>query len=83
VPVGQRCVARYDALVADPASEIAHICAAIGFGWDRALEGGLPLANHTVSAPRVDKWRARESEIAPVLPALAATIERAAAFATR
>jgi LPS sulfotransferase NodH len=83
VPVGQRCVARYDALVADPASEIARICTAIGFGWDRPLEGGLPLANHTVSAPREDKWRVRESEIAPRLPALSATMERAAAFASR
>jgi hypothetical protein len=83
VPTVQRCVARYDALVADPAAEIGRICAAVGFGWDRALDGSLPLANHTVSAPRADKWRTRESEIAPLLPALAATMQRAAAFASR
>jgi len=70
-------------LVADPASEIARICTAIGFGWDQALEGALPLANHTVSAPREDKWRTREIQITPLLPALAATMERAAAFASR
>jgi hypothetical protein len=83
VPAGQRCVARYDALVADPAAEIARICSAVGFGWDQALDGRLPLANHTVSEPREGKWRVRESEIAPLLPALAATMERAAAFAAR
>jgi hypothetical protein len=83
LPPAQRIVARYDELVADPGAEIARLCAAVGFRWDRPLDGPLPLANHTVSAPRADKWRAREAEIAPLLPALAATMERVAACASR
>jgi len=83
LPPSQRVVARYDALVADPAAEVARLCAAIGFRWDRPIDGPLPLANHTVSAPQADKWRRREAELAPLLERLAATIERAAAFAAR
>ncbi len=83
LPAAQRVVARYDALVADPGAEIARLCAALGFGWDRPIDGPLPLANHTVSAPQADKWRRREVELAPQLARLAPTIERAAVFATR
>lgn len=76
-------VARYDALLADPNAEIARICAAIGFGWDQPLGASLPLANHTVSAPRPDKWRRREAELAPVLARIAGTIARAERVAAR
>jgi hypothetical protein len=83
VPAGQTCVARYDALIADPTAEIARICAAVGFAWDQPLDGGLPLANHTVSAPREDKWRAREAQITPLLAVVAETMQRAAGVASR
>lgn len=76
-------VARYDALLADPDAEIRRLCAFAGFDWDRDLGAGLPLANHTVSAPNPDKWRRRESVIAPLLPRLEKTMQRAARFAER
>jgi len=77
------CVARYDALVDDPNREIARVCAAVGFGWDQTLDARLPLANHTVSAPRADKWRQREADIAPMLERMAATVDRASRVAQR
>jgi len=83
LPSAQCVVARYDALTGNPAAEIARLCAALGFGWDQPIDGPLPLANHTVSEPRADKWRRREDELAPELARLGPTIARAAAFAAR
>jgi hypothetical protein len=77
------CVARYDALIADPSKEIARVCAMVDFAWDRALTDGLPLASHTVSAPHAEKWRRREYHIEPVLARYSATVERAARMAER
>lgn len=79
----RRVVARYDALVGDPAAEIARLCAATGLAWDRPLDARLPLAKHTVSAPQADKWRRREAELTPVLARVGRTMERAAVFAAR
>lgn len=83
VPAERRTVARYDALVADPPTEIGRLCTALGFGWDQPLGAALPLANHTVSEPKADKWRRREAEIAPVLARIGATVARAERFAAR
>jgi hypothetical protein len=83
LPADRWTVARYDALKADPSAEIARLCAALDFKWDRALGADLPLARHTVSKPSDDKWRARAGEIEEVLPAIASTIERAARIAAR
>lgn len=77
LPASRWCVARYDALLADPNSEIARVCAAVGFGWDRRLDARLPVASHTVSAPRRDKWRAREQEVERALAQVAETAGRA------
>ncbi|HEY0180088.1 MAG TPA: sulfotransferase, partial [Dokdonella sp.] len=79
----RRFVARYDALVADPAAEIARLCAAVGFDWDEPLGARLPLADHTVSAPHAEKWRRREADVVPMLARVGATVARAAAFAAR
>ena len=76
-------IARYDALLADPAAEIRRLCGFAGLAWDRDLGRGLPIADHTVSAPDPDKWRRRENVIAPLLPRLRETMERAEAFARR
>lgn len=76
-------VARYDALVADPASEVARSCAAVDFVWDRALDTNLPLARYTVSKPDPDKWKRHQAEIEFVLPQLAQTIARAEQLAKR
>ncbi len=81
---GERWVAaRYDALLADPNAEVRRLCAAMDLAWDRELAGALPLARHTVSKPQPDKWRAREAEIAAVLPGIAPLIERASRAAGR
>ncbi|MFA7321030.1 MAG: sulfotransferase, partial [Dokdonella sp.] len=77
------CVARYDALLANPGEEIARISGAMGLRWDRPLENLLPLANHTVSQPHADKWRRRESEILPVLARMAELTGRAEQVAAR
>lgn len=68
---------RYDRLLADPDAEIRKVCAAMGFEWDQVLGDNLPLANHTVSIPRREKWRQREHEIAPRLARIADTMARA------
>lgn len=83
IPADRRTTAHYDALVADPGAEIRRICAAMDIPWDRQLNGALPLARHTVSEPKADKWRAREPEIAPVLPAIATLMDRAQRAAAR
>ena len=76
-------VARYDALVADPASEVARLCAAVDFVWDRPLDANLPLARYTVSKPDPDKWKRHQAEIEALLPQLAGTIARAEQLAKR
>lgn len=83
IPAGRRTVARYDALVADPAAEVARLCTAIGFGWDETLGATLPLARHTVSEPKADKWRRREAELLPVLARIGDTVARAQRHAAR
>lgn len=80
VPRRRVCALTYRDFLADPAGNIARICAFAGIGWDRKLPDVLPLSNHTLSAPHPDKWRRHEAAIAPYLPALRATHERARAF---
>lgn len=77
----RRCVARYDALVSDPNTEIRRLCSRLDLRWDRVLGPELSPARYTVSAPRRGKWHAREPEILPTLPRLAKITARAAAIA--
>lgn len=77
LPSDQRIAVRYDAFVANPEAEIRKLCAKLDLQWDRALDAQLPPARYTVSAPRPDKWRAREAEIQPWLAILAETHSRA------
>ena len=82
LPVERRTIARYDALVAEPAAEIRRLCEAVGLDWDQTgLE--LRLSKYTVSPPDADKWRRHTAEIEAVLPALAEQMARAERFATR
>lgn len=81
LPSSRWCVARYDALLANPDAEIKRICATIGFDWDRRLGTELPVANHTVSAPSREKWRAREQEVERALEQVAESAARAARVA--
>jgi hypothetical protein len=70
----------YRDFLTDPGGNVARVCAFAGIGWDRKLPDVLPLSDHTVSPPHPDKWRRHEALIAPYLPALRATDERARAF---
>jgi Sulfotransferase family/Aspartyl/Asparaginyl beta-hydroxylase len=70
----------YRDFLADPVGNIAQICAFAGIGWDRKIPAALPLSRHTVTPPHPEKWRRHEAAIAPYLPALRATDERARAF---
>lgn len=82
LPIERRTIARYDALVAEPAAEIRRLCEATGLDWDHAgLQ--LRLSRYTVSPPDADKWRRHSAEIEAILPALAEQIARAERFATR
>ena len=83
LPASRWCVARYDALLDDPDAEMARVCAAIDFEWDRKLDAKLPIASHTVSAPRPDKWRAREREVAQALALITKVARRAERVAQR
>ena len=79
-----RChVVRYDTLLANPAGEVTRLCQALGLGWDRSLDGALPLSRYTVSQPASDKWRRHEGLIEQVLPGLQTTLARAERFAAR
>ena len=75
-------IARYDSLLANPMAEIAHLCKALDFGWDRPLDK-LPLSRYTVTPPDPDKWRRHEAEILGVLPEIQGTVDRAQDFAAR
>jgi hypothetical protein len=83
LPAENWCVARYDALLADPRAEIGRLCAHAGFAWDRPLDSALPLSRHTLTPPDAQKWRQHEREIELVLPRLQTTIERARRVAVR
>lgn len=81
LPASRRLAVRYDQVVADPQGQMQRLAEATGLGWDRAVQDGLPLSRYTLTAPRAEKWRAHEAEILPRLPALEATMARAARFA--
>ncbi|MEO8849728.1 MAG: sulfotransferase [Casimicrobiaceae bacterium] len=73
----------YREFVADPAARVRDICRFADLAWDRPLPATLPLSRYTVTPPQVDKWRARESQIAPHRAALERVAERARAFVAR
>jgi hypothetical protein len=73
-------VTTYDGFLADPQGQAQRICAAHGLEWDRSIEGGVPLANYTVSPPDAEKWRRHEAEIAAVWPSMEALSLRAEAL---
>ncbi|MCW8806695.1 MAG: sulfotransferase [Rhodanobacter sp.] len=83
VPSDRCHVLTYDALLSSPAAEVSRLSEALGFDWDRPLDGELPYSRFTVSPPASDKWRRHADLIEPLLPDLQATIDRAQRFATR
>ena len=83
LPPGRCHVARYDAMLANPADEVARLCNALELDWDRPLNEALPLSRYTVSQPAPEKWRRHEDLIEEVLPSMQATIARAERYAAR
>lgn len=77
---GRWCVARYDALVAEPQQEMERIAAFIDAKWDRKLEVALPLSRHTLTAPDREKWRHNASDLDIALPLVTEVAERARAL---
>ena len=80
LPPGRCHVTRYEDLVADPAKEVARLCAALGLQWDRSLGPVLPLSRYTVTEPAPGKWQRHADQLATVLPALQTTLDRAEQF---
>ncbi len=74
-------VASYERLVFEPDAEVRRLCRFANLRWDTRIQGALPLTRHTLTPPSPDKWKANETELANVLPSLAATAERAAKVA--
>lgn len=74
----------YDALLADPATEIRRLCefADVPFGprMRTLAEGKLPTSKYTLSPPAPDKWRRHEAALAGVLPGLQKLADRLAAL---
>jgi hypothetical protein len=83
LPRGRWVVTSYDALLTDPQAEAGRVCAAHEIEWDRVIEGALPLASYTVSAPDPQKWRRHQSEIEAVMPSIADQLARAEALRAR
>jgi hypothetical protein len=82
LPTDRRTIARYDALVADPAAEIRRLCEATALDWDQ-VGFTLPVSRYTVSPPDAGKWQRHAVEIEAVLPSLAEQVQRAERFAAR
>ena len=66
--------------LAKPEETLRAICDFAGVAFDRSPPADLPFSMHTLTAPAPDKWRAREKELAPVLPALAPIADKARQF---
>ena len=83
LPPERTVAARYDALCADPSTEIARLCRALDFDCDRPPNASLPPSRYTLTPPEAGKWRRHEADIERVLPLLRAAWERAQRAAAR
>lgn len=72
----------YAAVMQAPSDAMRALASRVGLAWDRPLST-LPLSPTVVSAPRADKWRAREQELAAILPVVAEADAAARAFLFR
>lgn len=80
LPRNRWTTVRYEALLADPRTEIGRILDFAGLAMDERLEAylarPLPLSKHTQTRPDPDKWKLNAAEIERVLPQLAAITGR-------
>jgi uncharacterized protein (TIGR03032 family) len=77
LPPDSWCVASYDRLLSEPQAEIERVCKFVEIGWDRALDGPLPLSRTTLTSPDPEKWRRNASELESMLPIVQEAATRA------
>lgn len=77
IPPARWGVASYDQLLENPQAEIERLCRFLGLEWDQTLGEKLPLAQHTLTEPNPDKWKANWPELEPFVEAVAPVIKRA------
>jgi len=80
LPEGQRCLVRYEDLLADRAGQLERLCRFIGVPFGPRMQqlcaADLPLSRYTLSQPAADKWRRHEAAIEAAIPEIAAVAER-------
>jgi uncharacterized protein (TIGR03032 family) len=77
LPPESWCVASYDRLLSEPQAEIERVCKFVEIGWDRTLDGPLPLSRTTLTSPDPEKWRRNAAELESMLPIVQETATRA------
>jgi len=60
------CVTSYSALLADPDTELARLCANLDLTWDTETGGELPISATTLEAPQPSKWERNAEEMKKV-----------------
>ena len=80
LPGSQRCLVRYEDLLANRAGQLERLCRFIGVPFGPRMQqlcaGDLPLSRYTLTRPDAEKWRRHEAAIEAVLPQVAAVVER-------
>ena len=57
------CVTSYDRILDDPQAEMERLCDFCEVAWDVALDGPLPLSQHTLDSPAPQKWLRNADEL--------------------
>lgn len=87
LPAAAWSLVHYAELVRDPVLTIRQIAQFAGLAWDAKvahhLAQPLPISRVTLSAPSEEKWRKHASQIAPLLPGLAAIVQQVATIKGR
>jgi len=73
-------VVRYDDFIANPSGEIARLCLALDYGWDRPLNGGV-TPGPPPSAEDAEVIRRHAADLQRLWPSLQSTAQRAASIA--
>lgn len=75
-PSQQWTVASYEALLADPAAEVAAVTGALGLPWPGRIPEPLPMTASAVRPPGPGTWVHNWSEIAAALPTVQPVVDR-------
>lgn len=74
-------VVRYHDFLANPSGEIARLCLALDYGWDRPLDGGVSSEVDKPTAEDAEVIRRHAADLQRLWPGLQATADRAARLA--